>query len=409
MNNLVRCALSGYNALTDTNPDHYSLYGDVDNILIKRFSTDYIEIEDPTYPDDYTLSSITHNLSYIPFCMVYRDIYNDGLYWQIVNNQWNPFSPPDAICGINTSNLKIYNFGGHSDGIMPTAYDIFYDNMNDDTAPSIIESKSVFKVARPNKSAFSKNPNDYIVHSDLNNFKILKSGVVDLTLQGGGIYSPDSFSHGANVQEPYKYFLFIKFPDGKVAQVGGSSITLSYDFSKTVYQTWMDSTKIYIGSPSSCDVSISYIIYGSGKNGTILTDNPKIVCAKDGYSALTETNPDNINFHSLYPTLKYFTSGTYSMTVSTSTVYTIAHNLGYTPFFIGFGNDLASYISSSDYAILPYYWGRSFIGSPNNDIASFIYADDTNIYLSAYYQSSAVGTSKTFNFYYKIFKNNLGL
>ena len=36
MSNVIRCALPGYNALTDTNLDHYSLYGDVDNVLIKR-------------------------------------------------------------------------------------------------------------------------------------------------------------------------------------------------------------------------------------------------------------------------------------------------------------------------------------------------------------------------------------
>jgi hypothetical protein len=96
--------------------------------------------------------------------------------------------------------------------------------------------------------------------------------------------------------------------------------------------------------------------------------------------------------------------------VSDNTVKTIAHNLGYVPFFIAFMNDLAGvFFTSSFYCIAPYYWYRSAVLTPLKDIAGFVYADDTNLYLKAYYQTNAIGTAKSFNWYYKIFKNNLGL
>jgi len=404
--NVVRLALPGYNALTDSNLDHFSLYADVDNVLIKRYlsGTDTF----PDTPGTPTTHTIAHDLSYIPFFMVYfEDPFGYAGSYRILNNLYNAFETPTIVCAVDTDDLIIKNISGEP---IDYSYDIFYDDMDTAGSPSITESSNVFKVARPDKSASSKNPNDYIVHSDLNNFKILKQGTLDKTLATG----INSFNHGASISAPYKYFCFLQFPDGKTTLLGGSATTISYNGSDNVTATWCDDTKIYIQLPygqANITVDISYIIYGTGKNNTVSNSDVLLACAKDGQNVLTSSNPDNFNFHSDYPTLKYYNSGTYSMTVSTTTTHTIAHNLGYTPFFIGFCNDLqASFFSSSSYAILPYYLNNSmFPFQTDNDIASFIYADDTNIYLKAYYQANAVGNSKTFSFYYKIFKNNLGI
>ncbi len=401
---VTNIALPGYNAQTDTNPDHFAVYANDDNVLIKRKLTGTAVIADGSP----TILTVAHNLGYIPFFVVYYYDENN-IVWSILDNQYDPFSVPQQICAVDTNNLYIYNFGGHPSGHVQVAYDIFYDNMNDNTAPVITESDKVYKVARPGVNALtSKNPNDYIVHSDLNNMKILKQGTGSLTISPGG-FTGSTFAHGAGVIAPYKYFLFIKFPDGKTILTGNAGC-FSYDETYGAISTAMDGTNFYFynfGS-SSVMVSISYVIYGTGQSGMITPSSYALAVAAPGKSVIGETNPDNFNFHSYFPTLKYFTSNVYSMTVSNTTVQVIPHNLGYVPFFIGFINDIGTIITNG-YAVSPYYLGQSTIGTPNKDIAAFVYADATNLYLKEYYQANAVGTVKTFNFYYKIFKNNLGL
>lgn len=403
--NTIRVALPGFNALTDSNLDHFSLYADVDNVLIKRKLTGTATIADGSP----TILTIPHNLGYIPFFMVY---YFDELTsrWAILNNQYNLFSVPQQICGVDATNLYVYNFGGHGSGHLQIAYDIFYDNMNNNTAPVITESPNVFKVARPGIDAsVSTNPNDYIMHSDLNNFKILGQGKVNIDCNG---LTTITIPHGASVQAPFKYFLFIKSPfDSTTFVSGGSTRGKTFDDGSDFLSSQMDATNIYVKKTLSSFTEIfsfSWIIYGSGKDNTVDNTNPLIDIAKSGHDAKTEINPDNFNFHSKYPTLKYYFSSVYSMTVTTETIVTIPHNLGYVPFFIGFVQDLAGIILGG-YAIMPYYLVRSNIVSPNRDIGAFMYADATNIYLKAFFQHNAIGTSFTFNFYYKIFKNNLNL
>jgi len=403
MTEVTRIALLGYNPKTDTNLDHYSLFTDEDNVLIKRLLTDTATITD----GNPTILTVDHDLNYIPLCLSY---YYDEAYdvWALLNNKYNPFSVPPVLGAIDTSSLYIHNYGGNASGHLHVAYDIFYDNMNDTTAPSIVESNAVYKVARPGKSRDSKNPNDYIMHSDLNNFKILKQGTADITIASGGLFSPTTYAHGADINTPVKYLCWVKFPDGKCTLLGDGD-AISYDESKGILLAKADTTYLYFYNfGDSIDVSISYIIYGTGKDGTIPINDRIIACADSGINPKTETNPDKFKFHSLYPTLKYDVSDSYSMTVSETTVHTIAHGLGYTPVVIPFVNDIAGVITNG-YSLAPYYWGRSTFFSPSNDIAAFVYVDDTYIYLKAYYQANAVGTSKTFNFYYKIFKNNLGI
>jgi hypothetical protein len=570
--NFTRVILPGYDALTDTNPDHYSLLADEDNVLIKKFAGGTETITDGN-PTEYTLA---HNLGYIPFYVAFCDDANNGI-WSIINNQYNPFSVPSEISGIDVDNLRIWNFGGHASGNLHTAYDIFYEDMSNDgsilnttgyknpasvvndnsnggtvvwihagyaevvdgaftaaefvntpgtseylkatgfgfnipsnatilgvllkktgyfsgsgagtssaklvvggsvsgnnrdlnfgslgayisgdttdlwgntltpsivnnsnfgvalytvltsatnayvnvdgielsifytvpsgnTTPSITETKPLIKIAKSGVDAkTSKNPNDYIMHSNLNNFKILKQGKVNLTLSASG--GGGNFSHGADVDVPYKFFALVKFPDGKTLLTGGAP-QLCYDESVAWIASRMDSTKIYIDSYSGSDVSVEvyYLIYGTGKDNTIVTGNPELVVAAPGKDAKNETNPDNFNFHSSYPTLKYYASGSYAFQASNTTVIVIAHNLDYVPFHIGFVNDLLGFIPNS-YCIVPFYWGRSTIADPNKNIGAFMYADATNIYLKAWFQATSGNPTVYFDFHYKLFKNNLG-
>ncbi len=399
----------GFYPINDTNIDHYSLYADVDNVLIKRKQTGAdIVANGGSTPQTLTY---VHNLGYIPFFAAFSDAHVDGR-WGILNNGYGSFTVPENITGADLTNLYITNFEAQD---VQTAYDLFYDDMSNTGNPLITELKGsrLFKFARPGKTALSLNPNDYIIHSQLNNFKILKQGTsLAKNIVAGGIFTPTLIAHNGNITTPVKAFIFLKFPDGKTTLLGSVGATYSMDHTKGSVTCKITTTNIEIysfnGSDMTCDVA--WVIYGSGVDDNTLITNPIIDVPMPGYNAKTEKNPDHFAFHSRYPTLKYYYSNSYDLgTISNSTTITIAHNLGYVPFFIGFVNDFQSFINANTYAITPYYSADSYSGHTAHDIVANVFADSTNLYLDVYYQTNAVGTNKSFKFYYKIFKNNLGL
>lgn len=401
MGQTIRVSLPGYDAGTDTNLDHYSLYADEDNVLIKNYSSGV-----GTMPSGAagTTGTITHSLGYIPFYSVYaRTYYYGDTRYIPVNNQYNPFEVPDIISCTSGSEVIIKSFQGTT---VPYGYDIFYDDMSQTGTPIISETSEVIKVTRPGKDITSTNPNDYIMHSDLNNFKILGQGTSAVTVPDS-ISGQGSVAHSTPITTPYKYFAFLKYPDNKVA-ITGWALGQSYDASYGV-KTSIDGTNVYFEKylGGTFAGTAAYVIYGSGTSG--VTGGQILAVSKDGINVGTSTNPDDYKFYSNYNTLKYYASGSLVLSNKTSTSYgTIAHNLGSTPFFVGFVNDFTGYLGSNVYAMVPYYYGNSIVPLPNRDIGAFMYADGTNLYCKAWFDSSAVGTY-TFTFYYKIFKNYLNL
>jgi len=106
--NVIRVALPGYDALTDTDPDHFALYSDEDWVLIKEKLRGSVEIA------DQSSTSITHNLGYIPFWAVYANnewVYGDNLY-----GEFKAYA--------TTSNLVLFNISGSN---ATFKYYIFYD------------------------------------------------------------------------------------------------------------------------------------------------------------------------------------------------------------------------------------------------------------------------------------------
>ena len=61
----VRVSTPGNNCLTDTNRDHYALYADEDNILIKEKSRGTINVTSAVP------GTITHSLGYIPYVLAF--------------------------------------------------------------------------------------------------------------------------------------------------------------------------------------------------------------------------------------------------------------------------------------------------------------------------------------------------
>jgi hypothetical protein len=113
MGNVMRVALPGYNALTDTDTDHFALYSDQDNVLIKEFIRGTVNV--PTGSS----AEITHNLGYIPFFAFFVDR-GGGL--RQLGWLYNPDSGYNAY-----ATTSVIHFS-HTDGSDHTfLYYIFYD------------------------------------------------------------------------------------------------------------------------------------------------------------------------------------------------------------------------------------------------------------------------------------------
>ena len=130
----------------------------------------------------------------------------------------------------------------------------------------------------------------------------------------------------------------------------------------------------------------------------------KVVISKSGYDATSETDPDNLIFSSDYNTLKYYKSGNESITINgdgsdQSTTESVYHGLGYVPFFIAYVNDFVN--NTTKYYIAPFY--SSTISVTRE---AFVWADENYIYFKMRNKSSS---NYTANFYYKIFRNSLGV
>lgn len=113
MGQTIRVSLSGNNALTDTNMDHYALYADADNVLIKEKTRGTVSIA------GFATATISHGLSYVPFFAVYMPSgsYYVWFYGSFYGSAW-------GRCYATTSNVYIYN--GTSSTITARYY-IFYD------------------------------------------------------------------------------------------------------------------------------------------------------------------------------------------------------------------------------------------------------------------------------------------
>jgi len=113
----IKIALPTYNALTDTNPDHFSLYvdGTTDHILIKEKtrSSQSVNAQNVT---------VAHGLGYVPLCYVYVEV-SAGVWRQIFNRA---IDTTGYWYSVNATNLVLNN----DTGVAKTfAYYIFYDNI----------------------------------------------------------------------------------------------------------------------------------------------------------------------------------------------------------------------------------------------------------------------------------------
>lgn len=116
MQQVLKVALPGYNAETDTDPDHFALYidGTTDHILIKEKIRASVSVNGTV--------NIAHGLGYVPFCLVFCET-TAGAYRKLYS------TPIDGVgfwFEVNTTNLVLRNTSGSAKTF---SYYIFYDNI----------------------------------------------------------------------------------------------------------------------------------------------------------------------------------------------------------------------------------------------------------------------------------------
>lgn len=251
VNYSMRVSLPGYDAGTDTNLDHFALYTDQDNVLIKEFTRGI-----GTIATNGTLQ-IAHNLGYVPFFLSYINM-GGGTSALIPAFCNDGPSVPDAYAASNKGTLSITNF----DLQTTFPYYIFYDNFTGN-AGTFTQSKQAIKVSKQGIDAgTATDANSFIFHSDLNTFKIVKEGTTAINYTGtvAGTYS---FAHNSPIGSPTAYMVFMKFPDGKTTILPGVMGVFSYDSNWNVYKTIMDSTNIYmrIQGTGNATLPLKYYIF----------------------------------------------------------------------------------------------------------------------------------------------------
>lgn len=112
----IRVSLPGYDALIDTNPDHFALYTDETN--------DYVLIKERTRGSAQVLNNITkemaHGLGYVPFCLVFSES-STGVYRKLFSH---PVDGTGVWFEINATALLLKNTSGSTKTFK---YYIFYD------------------------------------------------------------------------------------------------------------------------------------------------------------------------------------------------------------------------------------------------------------------------------------------
>jgi hypothetical protein len=183
MTKVIKIALPGYNAYTDTDPDHFSLYVDqiTDYVLIKEKLKNSVSVNG--------IVNIAHGLDYVPLCIVFAEM-SSGVWRKL-------FSVPIDSIGcwfeVNNTNLILKNSTGSAKTF---AYHIFYDNITSGVNNVSVTGK-VVKVAKIGVNAESSNdPNDFVFHSYFNTFKIITELTKSITLLASTNNQSFTQSHG---------------------------------------------------------------------------------------------------------------------------------------------------------------------------------------------------------------------
>lgn len=180
-----KMALPGNRADTDTDPDKFSVYYDSDdpdeNVLIKEKSRGTLTVSSGAWGE------VTHDLGYVPLVFVYGDLAGEQQALVMGENFDNNF-----YIDVSTTKLRIRNNYLTEKSFK---YFILYDRM---VNPGLVTKSMRYRVvgepidpnprialAKPGiNGLLSENPNDFILHTNYNTFKIIDEGTVDIEVPG---------------------------------------------------------------------------------------------------------------------------------------------------------------------------------------------------------------------------------
>ena len=113
----IKIALPGYDAQTDTDPNHFALFVDqsVDYILIKEKAKASVSVSPSS-------QVVAHGLGYVPLCLVFAEI-SAGVWRKLFSRQ---IDGTGCWFEVDITNLTLWNTTG---GAINFAYHIFYDNI----------------------------------------------------------------------------------------------------------------------------------------------------------------------------------------------------------------------------------------------------------------------------------------
>lgn len=266
-----------------------------------------------------------------------------------------------------------------------------------------------FRIAKIGINALTAtDPGDFILHSGYNSPMIVKEGSQSPTLGTTGSETFSDLAHGLNYT-PFS-MAFCKFANNRVGPVGTRASDADFWFTNLK----MDSTYAKFGYNNFTGGNYSPVfrylateIPYSGTPSIANAGGRRLVIAKTGFNALTETNPNNKVYDSQFKSLKYFVEGDTTISVpgaSDPAIYetTLAtHSLGYYPYITA----VAEIESSGFYYPLPIIFSDA--GFENYD---FIYATTTQLIFRSE-RDSPFGTSwpgYSIRIRYKIYSYDLG-
>lgn len=128
----------------------------------------------------------------------------------------------------------------------------------------------------------------------------------------------------------------------------------------------------------------------------------EIRISKVGIDSGTVTDPNDMTYSSEYNTLKYYTSGTLGLNLNASSGNyegTVAHNLGYIPFFTAYCNRYDA--GTASFNMMPGLFADAFVYDH-----TMAYADGTNLYFKVFKDFQAAVTREV---KYFIFRNDTDL
>lgn len=205
--NAILIALHGNDATLETDPDLFALYADqvTDYILIKEKARGIASVPGTFGSNELTIS---HGLGYVPFCLAFIEI-SPGRWRKLFSSDIGTTS---SYFYINGTNLVLHNGTGSTKNM---SYYIFYDNVDSGGTVTIPASmENIIALAKIGRNVFSSNPNDFILNSLVNTFKLVVEATKSITLAASTNGQVFSQAHGLG---------FIPLVDAFAKRTAGSS------------------------------------------------------------------------------------------------------------------------------------------------------------------------------------------